>query len=185
MTQVLHAHGFYDVFDEAFIDSAAAMQRGRYVDMACNILAAYGHLEDGWIERHQECAGYVMAYRKFLSEHRLKLIACQFDVKHLIERYSGHPDQFCELDDNPFCLLSLKTGAIPLWNALQEAAYVLAMRTMAEYQGIRIRRAVLQLKKDGKYTFRYFDDSSDFDNWTILVRAWHVKAKFFEVKNAA
>lgn len=182
VTHILKSHGFYDVFDNPNIDSQAAMQRGRYVDMACNILAAYGHLEDGWIDRHPECSLYVAAYRKFLTEHRFKMIDCQFEVVNEVERYVGHPDEFGELDDNPFCLLSLKTGSMPKWNALQEAAYVAGMRTHAKYRDIgRIRRAWVQLKPDGNYRFGYFDDPADFDNWALLVRSFWIKNKYFEV----
>jgi len=178
VTRVLHAHGFYDLYSNPNIDSEAAMLRGRLVDEACNHLAAYGKVDNDWLGRHPECEPYISAYRSFLNDHRVKLIDYQFEVKHDIERYIGHPDQLCELDGYPFVLLSIKTGAIPLWNALQEAAYVLAMKRMPRFADMRIQRAALQLKPDGKYTYRFWADPFDFDHWTLLVRAWHVRAKY-------
>lgn len=188
VTQVLHAHGFYDLYDDPNIDSQAAMRRGRLVDSACNQIALHGlsteivwHTTTGEEVKHPECEPYIDAYREWFATRRIKLIDCQFEVRHETERYIGHPDQLLEVDDDPFLLLSLKTGALQLWNALQEAAYIKGMLAMARWAGVRIRRAALELKRNGKYTYRYFDDPFDFDNWTILVRAFHVKGKYFQV----
>ena len=182
-TQVLKAAGLYgdserwfakaDANQPAEFECKNSAQRGRFVDGGCNLLLMGKTLGDGWKSHEACCMPFLDGYREFLLRHRVKLIQCAYEVENKVERYRGHPDQLVELD-GVRATLDLKTGGFPPVTPLQLASYELAQRSMGMPRSIRVG---LQLTR-GDFKLHYFNDPRDFDEWTILVRAFHVKRKY-------
>jgi hypothetical protein len=170
-TRVLKDNGLYG--DIARWSDSEAMRRGRLCDAACNLLAMGKDIEDPWYEAHPECIPYIDGYKEFLRAHEPKLVQCAFEVVNKAERYMGHPDQVLILS-GVRATVDIKTGGMPPVTPLQLASYELAERSMGMPRSTRIG---LQLAK-GDFRLHYFTDPRDFDEWTILVRAWHVRAKY-------
>jgi hypothetical protein len=170
-TQVLKDAGLYGDI-ERFGD-AESMRRGRLVDAACNLLLMEKEIPASWYDQHPECEPYIAGYQHFLIRHKVRLIQCAFEVVNKAERYIGHPDQLIMLDDVQ-AMIDIKTGGMPKTTALQTASYELAERSMGVPRSIRVG---LQLV-GGDFKLHYFTNPADFDEWTILVRAHWIKAKY-------
>jgi hypothetical protein len=178
-TQVLHDAGLYG--DIAKWSDSEAMRRGRLVDAACNLLAMGKELTDEWCFEHPECGPYVDGYYEFLKRHQVKLVKCAFEVVNRPLRYTGHPDQLVLLDD-VLVLIDIKTGGMPKCTPLQLASYEMALYSMndPDVADSRIVRCGLQLAA-GDFKLHWFTDPREKDEWSILVQAWHVRAKYIEV----
>lgn len=192
-TQVLHDAGLYG--DIAKWSDTEAMRRGRLVDAACNLLAMGKVIPGDWKNNHPECDPYTDAYWDFFHHHKVELIKCAFEVVNKTERYQGHPDQLVVLDGR-LALIDIKTGGMPPVTCLQLASYEMALRDMkmelvevehgvdiASHQP-HLARWGLQLKPDGKFKLHPFTDPRDRDEWTIIVRAHHIRKKYIETENA-
>jgi len=133
-------------------------------------------LPQAWEIDHPECVPFIDGYRKFLVRHKVILIQCAFEVVNEIERYTGHPDQLVMLD-GVCALIDIKTGGMPPICNLQLASYEMALRSMLPEDQFAIRVG-LQLTIDGGVKLHYFTDPRDKYEWTILVRAWHIRNKY-------
>ena len=172
VTTILKDAGLYGDI-ERWSDSEA-MRRGRLTDAACNLLAMGKVLPEAWEIDHPECVPFIDGYRSFLQRHRVQLIDCAREVTNRNERYLGHYDQLLMLDGGVRALIDIKTGGLPPVTALQLAGYELACYSM----GIeRVTRFALQLAR-GDFKLVPFTDPRDKDEFTILVRAHWVRAKY-------
>jgi hypothetical protein len=182
-TEVIKAAGLYGNIERWSAKAAKeqpsdyecrdSAQRGRFVDGGANLLAMGKTLGDEWKPHEACCVPFLDGYREFLMRHRVKLIACAYEVEHKAERVKGHPDQLVELD-GVRATLDIKTGAMPIMAPLQLASYELAQRSMGMPRSIRVG---VQLTR-GDFKLHYFTDPSNFDEFTILVRAHWIRRKY-------
>jgi hypothetical protein len=167
-----------DATQPAEYECKNSAQRGRFVDGGCNLLAMGKTLGDGWKSHEACCMPFLEGYREFLLRHKVKLIQCAYEVVNKAERYVGHPDQTVMLCDGHGsevrATLDVKSGGFPPVTPLQLASYESAQRSMGMPRSIRVG---LQLTR-GDFKLHYFNDPRDFDEWTILVRAHWIRAKF-------
>ncbi len=171
VTGILHDAGLYGSIERW--SDPEAMRRGRLVDAACNLLVMGKQLPQSWEIDHPECVPFIDGYRAFLARHKVNLIQCAFEVTHKLERFTGHPDQLIMLD-GVRALIDLKSGGMPAVTALQTAAYDLAMLSIGMP---KVTRFGLQLAR-GDFKLHPFTDPRDRDEFTILVRAWWIRAKY-------
>lgn len=191
-TEVLRAAGLYGniaQWSEKAADErdprdkcTSPLQRGRVTDFACNTLLHGMKILPEWFGDHETCCvPFVDGYVAFLKRHHVKHLQCgsceggtrDFEVVNQAERYKGHPDQLVMLD-GVRVLLDIKTGGMPPTTPLQTASYDSAMLSMGMP---RVTRFGLQLAR-GDFKLHPFTDPRDRDEWTILVRAHHIKAKY-------
>lgn len=150
------------LIDTSFMRGGA--ERGKAVHLACQILD-----EGDEVDVAPEIEGYVQAFRKFKTENLYKPILIESKVYHEKLKYAGTLDRTCCLNEIP-TILDIKTSqSIQRYVGLQIAAYRLAL-------GQPMRRATLQLKREGEYTIRYFDDDLlDESAWVGAVGMWKWK----------
>lgn len=139
-------------------------ERGKAVHLACQILD-----EGDEVDVAPEIEGYVQAFRKFKRENYYKPILIEEKVYHHELNYAGTLDRTCLLNGYS-TLLDLKTSqSIQRYVGLQIIGYRLAL-------GQPMRRATLQLKREGDYAIRYFDDDLlDEAAWVGAVGMWKWK----------
>lgn len=207
-TEVLKAAGLYGDAERWFhkadreqpADYACPTSagRGRAIDAGCNLLAMGKELQPEWLTKHEACCvPFIDGYRAFLQRHTVNLIECAFEVVNKAERYKGHPDQLIMLD-GVRALIDIKTGGMPPVTCLQLASYETAMYSMGagdcpggsskrlcehgkveahKLPAPRVTRFGLQLAR-GDFKLHPFINPFDKDEWTLLVRAHWVKAKY-------
>lgn len=141
-------------------------------------------LTEMWIDKNKDCVciGYLNAAAKFLREHPMTLVEAQFTVVNRKLKYAGHPDWFCQNDKGFYELLSIKTGEMPSFAGLQEALYLLADPVDFTWPVDRynIRRAVVQFRADGGYTYKPLTDYQDLRDAEILAAAYHIARRIGE-----
>lgn len=168
-TEVLQFFGFTGDY---FPGTSDAMKRGKLVHAACHLIGTASSLGEGWEARHLECATYLDAYRKFLREHRFRLIEWEAEYRSEELRFVSHPDQIGILDSFGLVDLELKSGGMPPWCRLQTAGQVLAIGDPA------VKRFGLQLKDDGNYLLHPFEDFRDLDRFRALIDAYWTIQEF-------
>lgn len=139
-----------------------------------------------WMAQNANCVciPYLQAAQKFLAEHPLKLVETQFKVVNKVLCYVGHPDWLVQWPspitpawsiDGKYCLLSIKSGALPNWAGIQESLYLLADPEGFEWPDKRfnIQRAVVQFRNDGGYAFKALNDYRDFIVAEHFAAAYH------------
>jgi hypothetical protein len=149
-----------------------AMQRGRLVTRACELIAMGEPFKEGWEAQHLECAPYLDAYRKFFREHCFRLLEAETEYRCEAHRFVSHPDQVGFLDNFGPTDLELKSGSMPSWCPLQTGGQVLAMGDP------KIRRFGLQLKDDGTYKLFPHEDFRDIDRFRSLVESYWTIQEF-------
>lgn len=131
-----------------------------------------------WIEKNQNCVcvGFLYAVLAFQQQHPQKLVEAQFTVINKTLRYTGHPDLLIQNTKGHYELLSVKTGEMPSFAGLQEALYLLADPVDFPWPVDRynIRRAVVQFRADGGYTYKPLNDYQDLRDAEILAAAYHI-----------
>jgi hypothetical protein len=177
-TRILADFGFYDHLEAAGpANREVGLKRGSAVDRAVTYLAM--GREPEWTEQARDfLEPYTDGFRKFLRGHSWRHDSHQNEFVCRAERFISHPDLLGTLDDhNPqLAVLEVKTGAFPQFVRLQTAGQIIA-------EGNRSRRRYcINLPGDGSYKLTHLTDPSDFSAFTILVRAWWVKAQYQGVK---
>lgn len=125
----------------------AARQRGIAVHEAIEA-AVYGYLEPESID--PTLAPYLDAWLKFVAESGFQPIAAEFEVRHPLWRYCGHPDVLGWLLGKRF-ILDVKTGDAA-GAEYQVAAYVEAWNAERPAETVA-GGAILHLRADGMYRF--------------------------------
>jgi len=176
VTEIIRDAGLISEFSIGDTDAA---KRGRLVSAASHIFAKREDIDPEWLKRHHDLRGYLDGYRKFLNlSPSLNLVWAEVGMKDEQERFVGHPDQIFECPvEKGLAIVDVKTGAIPSWGRLQVAGYALLARRMFATRQIR-HRWILNLPGDGTYKLKSYDDPRDLDDFLILVRAYHVRAKY-------
>jgi len=172
-TEILRFFGFGSEYAHGNpMSMERAMQRGRLVTRACELIAAGEPFKEGWEADHPECVPYIDAYRKFFREHRFTLREAETEYLCLPHRFVSHPDQVGELDAFGEVDLELKSGSMPFWCPLQTGGQVLAMGRPA------MRRFALQLKDNGNYQLFPHEDFRDIDRFRSLVESYWTIQEF-------
>lgn len=138
---------------------AAKADLGRRVHLASELDDA-GDLDESSVE--DDVAPYLMAWRQFKLDKRVHIVCAEEFVFHEVYRYGGQLDRVLEFDGMRF-LVDIKTSAM-IWPSArpQTAAYM-----MAKNDPKITRRAVIQLKRDGRYKFEEFTSHSE--DWACFL----------------
>lgn len=148
----------------------AASERGRTVHRACT-----SHAMGLWAPAvTEDCAGYVLSFRTWLSEAVEDVILAESEFSHPVFQYSGHPDLIVRMrGDSALALVDLKTPLSPAktWRP-QLAAYA----ELARVNGYDIGRVLaVRLRKSGSralagdYTGTL---AGDFSTFLACLTAW-------------
>ena len=97
---------------------------------------------------------YLKAYKAFLSDSGFIPDLIEEQVYNAEWQYAGTLDRTGTLGGTRV-LIDIKSGAIPAWAGIQTAAYAGCLSE-------RVTRYVLQLKDNGSYKLKKFDQASDF-----------------------
>jgi hypothetical protein len=168
-TDIIKFFGLAAGYEEFSSDEAT--QRGKRVHAACHMIGQ-DLADNAWEARHPECVGYLDAYRKFLREHRFRLLQWEGEFKSETHRFVSHPDQLGVLDRPGLVNLELKSGSMPDWCPLQTGGQVLAIGDPA------IRRYGLLLRDDGTYRLFPHEDFRDIDRFRSMVETWWTIQEF-------
>lgn len=161
VTQILKHRGFID--DRWFTEESR--QRGTSVHVACHYLDE----EDlDWETVDPKIIPYIDAYKKFKEDTGfipIKIEEMLFN-KHCF--YAGTLDRvgLITIPKQKEVLIDFKTGSVESWVGLQLAGYNLCLKQ-------RLPRYALQLKNDGTYRLRHFDDPSDHDMFQYQASTYH------------
>ena len=163
-TGILRYFGLMRAFEQ--FGDAHHLMRGQLTHAACHLLGNRQELTEDWEARHEECASYITAYRRFLVEHELKLMETEGEYVSHVHRFVSHPDQIGRLDGYGLCNLELKSGTLPACVALQTAGQIIAIGIPS------MKRFCLQLCADGTYRLEQHEDFRDLDKFRALVESW-------------
>ncbi len=120
--------------------------------------------------------GYAQAWMAFKEDTRFKPLLIESKVHHAQRRYRGTLDRIGVFGESPDrILLDLKMGIVADWVALQTAAYAACFP-----EPHKIKRAGVQLKKNGKYTIspEYKDYRNDSNTFFCLVATVHARTHY-------
>lgn len=141
----------------------AAANRGTIVHEAIENYVNYG-IED----IPDEHRGYLDAFVQFWKEYKPTLIAAEYRMYHKYLNYAGTSDLLVLIDDELWLIDNKTSYSIKkMLTRIQLEAYKKALAT----HGIRVnRKAILHLKKTGKYSFveHPADDKKAWDVFTGL-----------------
>lgn len=160
VTQVLDPLQELDGIPRAVLEAAARF--GTNVHAACHLLNV-GALDMAALD--PALAPYVVAWEKFLTDTGAKVIASEMRVAHARLRYAGTLDTICLIKGYRELVDIKSTAAIPRTAGPQTAAYAEAINEP------RIRRRVVQLRKDGTYRSQPLTDRTD---WNLFLSALNI-----------
>lgn len=148
------------------LDAASAF--GTAVHLACE-LDDFGELDEAALDH--ALVPYLMAWRAFCRDHKTDWYEVEKTVFHESLRYAGTLDRL-GIVDGGLSVVDIKTSD-QLYPSVgpQLAAY-------AEASGnAHAQRIAVQLKGDGTYVFKHFNDPGDFPVFVSLltVRNWCVR----------
>ena len=141
-------------------------ERGSAIHAACHYLDE-GDLDDAWMKRNGELAGYVRAWDRFKSEAPFRCELIEYRV-HSALGYCGTLDRTGIIggDEIVNCLIDLKSGQHQRWHAIQSAAYANALPNPRRY-----RRLTVRLDKDGTYDTREHPQKQYSEDLAVFVAA--------------
>lgn len=179
VTQLLKAEGYID--GDWF--TPEARDRGNYVHK-CTHLHDENRLDDSRL--HEEYAPYVLAYQKFLKESGFIVERSELPLYSVRWAYAGVLDKLGRFPRSGVsrAVLDLKTGALYEWTALQLAGYVI-MLTEVVGAWSQYERFGLQLRKDGTYRLKQYEDRDDCQTFLSALSQYRWKRKHGYHKEAA
>lgn len=165
-TEILRANG---VIDSTWFNEVA-MQRGRAVHFACQLLAE-GDL--AWESLDKSLLGYVEAYHKAIQELDFMPYECEVIKYHPIYFYGTKPDQI-GLFGSKNGIIELKTGTMQPWTALQTAFQAFAIWPTDFFSKIRIG---LELHANGTFRTETYENESNYATAVALYEVWKWKVE--------
>jgi hypothetical protein len=155
VTNILSMYSDYDSIPEAILQRAAG--RGQLIHSLCELYARDG------IRMPSEFEGYVDGFVKWFEREKVEVY--ELETRLFCETFeiTGQYDMYVKLENGDDYIIDIKTCAAKhkTW-PVQLAAYQYLFDVNKE--GTLPRRAVLHLKKDGKYGFYAYDnDDKDRD----------------------
>lgn len=175
ITRAIFGSGGLSKIPEHILENAR--KRGTWVHESIEKMILGEEYESNW-----EWEGYMEAFKSFLSDHNPKFAFTELPIVGRDERVKGVIDALVEIDGE-MLLIDFKTSATSqhhLWKA-QLMLYNWILKGYDEYPDIDGLR-VVKLKKDGTYTFIYYDfnldDTLGFINvYEYMLKEGVVKAK--------
>lgn len=150
---------FYKWIDQTILDAAA--KRGSEVHEAIENYILYG-IEDCEPEHRP----YFDAFLEWLRRYDVHVIAVEIPLYNRVYRYAGTADILCMIDGE-LVLVDVKTTAQV--NHLLTDVQLVAYNAALASHGVRTAyKAVLHLKKNGKYSFQPMDKATDSKAWTTF-----------------
>ena len=152
------SQSLYKGVDEAILNKAAA--RGTAVHNAIENYTLFG-LSD--IEPMYQ--GYLDAYISWCNDFNPQPISTECKVYHKVLRYAGTSDLIAMIEDKRI-LVDYKTSATvnKMLTGIQTEAYAKAYES---HDYPIDGKAILHLKKNGKYTWVYYD-KNDSESWEVF-----------------
>jgi hypothetical protein len=144
----------------------AARDFGRKVHSAC-ALHNSGELDTESLD--PLLLPYLDAWRKFLEESNVTLVASETRVMHHGFGYAGTFDALLERRGHRW-LIDIKSGAVPVTVGPQLAAYAQAL-------GSKVRRYSVQLRADGTYRCEPYTSSTDWSIFLSCLNVWKWREK--------
>lgn len=120
--------------------------------------------EDSVLDEWKPCMD---AYKSFVADHQPKYIA--IEQRLACEQWAGTIDRIGTIGDDLWIIDLKTTSAIHEFAGVQLAGYTLLWFINHPEENRPIRRAVLQLRKDGSYRFKEFTDPMDFSCFSALL----------------
>ncbi|MBF0336928.1 MAG: PD-(D/E)XK nuclease family protein [Nitrospirae bacterium] len=157
VTQILLAMELYKGH-EFMTDEHAT--RGKYVHLACELLDR-DDLDETDLD--ESLRGYVEAYKKFKVESGFKPELIEYRVCSRIYGFAGTLDRTGTINEI-YCILDIKSGVKQPCDALQTAAYMVALGEEKGWEKkVRCQRYALYLGKDETYKLEQHANHTDKD----------------------
>lgn len=152
------SNSVYGEVDKAVLGMAAS--RGTAVHQAIENFLEYG-IED----IPGSYSGYLEAFVKFWNDKKPTLIAVELRTYHKYLKYAGTADLLLLIDDELWLVDNKTSSRVEkMLTRVQLEAYKKALAT----HGIRVqRKAILHLKKNGKYSF-VEHEANDQKAWDVF-----------------
>jgi hypothetical protein len=135
--------------------------RGQYVHRATHLIDEQDIV---WNDIAPEYLAYIEAYCEFKEVWRFKPRMREIPIYHPDYSYGVTPDGEGIILDGDAAIVELKTGTMPWWTAIQTAAQEMAVAAWDNPKNFR-RRFGVELKKNGKFRVKEFDDDHDYAVW--------------------
>lgn len=152
------SNAMYGTVDESILKKAAS--RGTAVHNAIENYTLFG-IED----IDESYAGYFKAYKSWMKQHTLNVLASETKVYHKTLLYAGTADMIAEVDGKT-TLIDFKTSAAVnrMLTGVQLEAYAKAF----ESHGFNVdSKAILHLKSDGMYEWKVYE-KNDLESWEVF-----------------
>lgn len=145
----------YKGIDESVLRNAA--ERGSAVHEAIEVKIKYD-----FDDCPTEYSAYYDAFRKFAADYSPEWLHSEMRTYHRQLMYAGTVDLICRIGGETFLVDFKTTSKINhMLTRVQLEAYAQALNSF----GINVdRKAILQLKKDGKYSFERYE-KNDSESW--------------------
>jgi hypothetical protein len=170
VTQVLKIAGLIDI--SWYTDEAR--DRGKAVHKATELVDEKD-LDEDWLATTDDATrGRVYAYQRFCHEMPHEIIKSEFEARHYLLKFVGHPDRLVKFEgESYYTVLDLKPWGYAPWHGIQLAAYQHAiMRAFPSYGSPR--RANVYLSNDGKYRVVPHTDPRDWNVFqaALIIAQW-------------
>jgi hypothetical protein len=137
--------------------------RGQYVHRALHLI------DEGdtgiWKQIHHDFLGYVEAGAEFKEVWKFKPRMRELPIYHPDYLYGVTPDAEGLILGGDEAIVEYKTGTMLWWTAIQTAAQDLAVHCWDKDKKKTRRRIGVELKKNGKFRVKEFDDEGDYNVW--------------------
>jgi hypothetical protein len=137
--------------------------RGSYVHHATHLI------DDGdtgvWNKIHHLFLGFVEAFAEFKEIWKWRPRLREVPIYNTERHYATTPDGEGLILQGDEAIVEIKTGVMPWWTAIQTAAHDMAIHAWDKDQRKTRRRIGVELKKNGKFRVKEFDDEDDYYVW--------------------
>ena len=136
--------------------------RGQYVHRATHLIDDHDLV---WNDIAPEYLGYVEAYCEFKEVWKFKPRLREKPIYNPEYHYGVTPDGEGIILGGDEAIVEIKTGTMPWWTAVQTAAQDMALHHWDASRDTTRRRIGVELKKNGKFRAKEFDEDRDYDTW--------------------
>lgn len=115
-----------------------------------------------------EWSPYLQAFDAWASAFNPEFLATE--QKLACDEFAGTIDCICRIDGQTYVIDFKTTNKLMPMVAVQTAAYELLARCSGKFGDQMMRRAALQLKDDGTFTWETYSDIEDYETFEHLLR---------------
>lgn len=182
VTQILAATGLSDYSFLPPDKAEYCRRRGTFVHAAARQIVE-GRFNRANLEKYPQVAGFILAFEAFLVGEQFETLATECGVILASGSCAGTLDLLGKRGgkNGVLSLADLKTGMAPKSTGLQTAAYENGLRSLAGQYEFCIEphaRMSVELRKDGTYRVRGYDDPDDYGKFLTLLEAYKIKREF-------